>query len=134
MRVRSPSASPDHTPIAYGLWGLPAGIAQLVEQLICNQQVGGSSPSTGSTYPGAVCTETDCKAVTYNTLQKKNTKEDTKLKQITKEEMTLLLDKGIVRNSHRGIVDKNGFTVGFYRTRNRRYIEDKYVGIARKLS
>ena len=26
-----------------------AGIAQLVEQLICNQQVGGSSPSTGST-------------------------------------------------------------------------------------
>ena len=25
-----------------------AGIAQLVEQLICNQQAGGSSPSTGS--------------------------------------------------------------------------------------
>ena len=28
-----------------------AGIAQLVEQLICNQQVGGSSPSTSSTKP-----------------------------------------------------------------------------------
>ena len=27
---------------------LYAGIAQLVVQLICNQQVGGSSPSTGS--------------------------------------------------------------------------------------
>ena len=27
-----------------------AGIAQLVEQLICNQQVGGSSPSTSSTH------------------------------------------------------------------------------------
>ena len=26
-----------------------AGVAQLVEQLICNQLVGGSSPSTGST-------------------------------------------------------------------------------------
>ncbi len=26
-----------------------AGVAQLVEQLICNQQVGGSSPSTSST-------------------------------------------------------------------------------------
>ena len=26
-----------------------AGLAQLVEQLICNQQVGGSSPSTSST-------------------------------------------------------------------------------------
>ena len=25
-----------------------AGVAQLVVQLICNQQVGGSSPSTGS--------------------------------------------------------------------------------------
>ena len=28
-----------------------AGIAQLVEQLICNQQVGGSSPSTSSIFP-----------------------------------------------------------------------------------
>src|SRR5688500_3603457 len=26
----------------------PAGVAQLVEQLICNHQVGGSSPFTGS--------------------------------------------------------------------------------------
>ena len=34
-----------------------AGIAQLVEQLICNQQVGGSSPSTSSIEPlsGAGC-------------------------------------------------------------------------------
>jgi hypothetical protein len=29
-----------------------AGVAQLVEQLICNQQVGGSSPSTSSTLSG----------------------------------------------------------------------------------
>ena len=28
-----------------------AGVAQLVEQLICNQQVGGSNPSTSSTNP-----------------------------------------------------------------------------------
>ena len=28
-----------------------AGLAQLVEQLICNQQVGGSSPSTSSKNP-----------------------------------------------------------------------------------
>ena len=27
-----------------------AGVAQLVEQLICNHQVGGSSPFTGSIY------------------------------------------------------------------------------------
>ena len=33
--------------IILALWF--AGVAQLVEQLICNQQVGGSSPSTSST-------------------------------------------------------------------------------------
>ncbi len=32
-----------------------AGVAQLVEQLICNQQVGGSNPSTSSKQP---CLET----------------------------------------------------------------------------
>ena len=31
-----------------------AGIAQLVEQLICNQKVGGSSPSVGAVTPGAL--------------------------------------------------------------------------------
>ena len=50
-----------------------AGIAQLVEQLICNQQVGGSSPSTGSTTYGKQSSEyggipewpkgADCKSV-----------------------------------------------------------------------
>ena len=30
-----------------------AGVAQLVEQLICNQQAGGSSPSTSSTLSSA---------------------------------------------------------------------------------
>ena len=30
---------------------LRAGVAQLVEQLICNQQVGGSNPSTSSILP-----------------------------------------------------------------------------------
>ena len=30
---------------------IQAGVAQLVEQLICNQQVGGSSPSTSSILP-----------------------------------------------------------------------------------
>ena len=35
-------------PMLYYLGTKRAGIAQLVEQLICNQQVGGSSPSTSS--------------------------------------------------------------------------------------
>ena len=34
--------------------GRSAGIAQLVEQLICNQQVGGSSPSTSSIVRGGL--------------------------------------------------------------------------------
>lgn len=46
--------------------------------------------------------------------------------------MNALMNNGILRNSHHGIVDKNGFTVGFYKTRNKRYIEDKYVAIARE--
>lgn len=56
------------------------------------------------------------------------------MKQITKDEMALLFKKGILHNSHRGIVNKHGSTVGFYRTCNKRYIEDKYVDIVRKLS
>ena len=44
-----------------------AGVAQLVEQLICNQQVGGSSPSTSSTISYGGVPEwpkgADCKSV-----------------------------------------------------------------------
>lgn len=55
------------------------------------------------------------------------------MKQISKEEMKKLIDNKYVCNSTKGYVDKRGYTVGFYRTRNKRYIEDKYVDIARKL-
>lgn len=54
------------------------------------------------------------------------------MKLITKEEMNVLFENGFLRNSNRGIVDKRENVVGFYRTRNKRYIEDKYVGLARK--
>ena len=44
-----------------------AGVAQLVEQLICNQQVGGSNPSTSSTIAYGGVPEwpkgADCKSV-----------------------------------------------------------------------
>lgn len=55
------------------------------------------------------------------------------MKQISKEEMKKLEKAKIVKNSSIGYVDNNGEVVGFYRTRNRRYIEDKYVDIANKL-
>lgn len=54
------------------------------------------------------------------------------MKEITKEEMNLLVAKKIVHNSKKGYVDKYGNEVGFYRTRNRRYIEDKFADMAKK--
>ena len=36
------------SPRPFFIKDVSAGVAQLVVQLICNQQVGGSSPSTGS--------------------------------------------------------------------------------------
>lgn len=56
------------------------------------------------------------------------------MKEVTKKEMELLVEKKIIRNSDEGFKDKNGYEVGFYRTRHKRYLEDKYVDIARKLS
>ena len=56
------------------------------------------------------------------------------MKQIRSEEMKKLIDKNYIHNSRRGFVDKRGNVVGFYRTKNKLYIEDKYVDIANKLS
>lgn len=56
------------------------------------------------------------------------------MKEIKKEAVELLEKKKIIHNSGRGYVDKFGNVVGFYRTRNKRYIEDKYVDIAKRLS
>jgi len=57
-----------------------------------------------------------------------------KLKEITKKEMEALIEKGVIRNSTRGYVKQNGDIVVFYRPRHRRYLEDKYVDIAKKLT
>lgn len=56
------------------------------------------------------------------------------MKEITKKEMEALLENGVLRNSDKGFVKENGDIVGFYRTRHRRYLEDKYVDIAKKLA
>lgn len=47
--------------------------------------------------------------------------------------MKELLQNKIVKNTNRGLVNENGDIVGFYRTRNKRYIEDKYVDMAKSL-
>ena len=56
------------------------------------------------------------------------------MKEIKKETIELLERKRVIRNSGKGYVDKFGNVIGFYRTRNKRYIEDKYVDIAKRLS
>ena len=48
--------------------------------------------------------------------------------------MKKLITTGYVRNSNKGLVDKRGELVSFYRTRNKRYIEDKYADIVAKLA
>ena len=78
-----------------------AGVAQLVEQLICNQQVGGSSPSTSSTCGDAGQTEyggvpewpkgADCKSV-VNDFGGSNPPSSTK--QDPAEKLNLLLSAG----------------------------------------
>lgn len=56
------------------------------------------------------------------------------MKEIKKEAVELLEKNKIIYNSDKGYVDKFGNVIGFYRTRNKRYIEDKYVDISNRLS
>lgn len=55
------------------------------------------------------------------------------MREITKKEMEALVNKKIIINTNEGYKNKFGSTIGFYRTRNKRYIEDKYADIAKKL-
>ena len=52
------------------------------------------------------------------------------IKYISKNEIEKLLSEGVIRNTKRGYIDRNGNPVGYYRTKGvakKRYIEDKYV-------
>ncbi len=55
------------------------------------------------------------------------------MKKITNEEMKKLFKHGIIKHTARGIANKDGKPTGFYRTRTSRYIEDKYVDMAKNL-
>lgn len=48
--------------------------------------------------------------------------------------MDILLEKGILRNTHKGYVDRKGHHVGHYKTVNKQYIEDYFSNLANKLS
>lgn len=56
------------------------------------------------------------------------------MKEIKKTEVEALLKQGIIFNTVQGYLDKRGYRIGYYRTRNKRYIEDKYADIAKRLS
>ena len=54
------------------------------------------------------------------------------IKPITRKEINLLLKNKIIHNSHNGMVDSNNNPIGYYCTKTKIYIEDKYVKLARK--
>lgn len=56
------------------------------------------------------------------------------MKEITNEAIKKLLDSNIIKNTNKGFVDHRGNTIGFHRARQKRYIEDKYVDMAVRLS
>lgn len=54
------------------------------------------------------------------------------IKPISKKEIEKLMDKGIIRNTHKGYINKKGYHVGYYKTSgNNRYIEDYYADKAK---
>lgn len=54
------------------------------------------------------------------------------MKPITRKDINILIENGIIHNSHKGIVDSENNPVGYYVAKTKVYIEDKYVDIARK--
>lgn len=58
------------------------------------------------------------------------------IKEISKQSMDLLIKRGIIRNTDRGYVDKNGNDIGFYRTKGvarKRYVKDKFANMLNRL-
>ncbi len=56
------------------------------------------------------------------------------IKQITKDDMEILLKKGILHNTNHGYVDRYGNLASYYRTCHKIYIGDKYADLAKKLN
>lgn len=49
------------------------------------------------------------------------------MKQISKEQMEKLIEQNVIRNTVSGFVDRQNRVIGYYRTKNKRYIEDKFA-------
>ena len=55
------------------------------------------------------------------------------LKEITKEEVDLLIKKNILIMSGGGLVNKDGFPVSYTTTKHKRFIMDSYADMAKTL-
>ena len=55
------------------------------------------------------------------------------MKEIKKEEVKKLVENGVIINTPVGFVNRNAMPVGFRNTRHKKYIEDKYALIAKKI-
>ena len=55
------------------------------------------------------------------------------IKPITQKEIETLMQKKVICNSHKGMVDNRGRVIGFYVTKNKTYIEDEYAKIAQAM-
>ena len=56
------------------------------------------------------------------------------MKEITHEEVQALIEAGAIRNTRKGLINKQGYQVGYYRTKNKRYIEDRMADLAKSLT
>lgn len=55
------------------------------------------------------------------------------MKEISKREMEKLVDAGVLINTRNGFINRKGYSVSFYRSKHKRYIEDWYANKARQL-
>lgn len=94
----------------------PGFVAQLVERRSVKPDVVGSSPAEAS--------------ILIYILHKGGI---FYLKEISKEEVQILEKNNLIHNTVRGYVNRRGESVGFYRTRNKRYIEDRFADTAKRL-
>ncbi len=89
----------------------------MAEQMTCNHQVVGSTPSASSKL----------------LIQRKGWCKPFHMKEITKQEIDLLAKNGFLTVTGQGVKDKQGNSVSYTRTKHRHYIMDEYVDIAQNL-
>lgn len=58
------------------------------------------------------------------------------IKEISKQDIDLLIKRGIIRNTNHGYADRNGNNIGYYRTKGcagKRYVKNKFADMLSRL-